>query len=370
MLEKARQEIVLTIAFLGRDAGSERLEGTITSLISRLAEADKAILAALSAPVPLADAARIALEHAKTRFACLADHFKEHGEEALCVMSEVDGERMDKALAALSCSAPVPPAADGVQGLYFEPSGDGMGACIHDANGAIICEAKYTDFESDPSYPERVMRLLIEPINDALAKEREACALIVERWLDDTGLRRSATDAIRNRSPSSGTGAVPVQSSAPVATCLTNCAQILDIVRAEWKAEGVWSEWDQSVRDQITNCLTAFSSAPEATVSGEVAAYRWREKGANWHSSWRYLDTGLKPKNLVPTYADATIEIEPLYTSPQDVGREATIEECASVKVKIINIGTRTDEYLIGFEAACRAYIDAIRSLSRKGGER
>lgn len=51
--------------------------------------------AALSAPVPPADAARIALEHAKTRFACLVDHFKEVGEEALCVMSEVDGERMD-----------------------------------------------------------------------------------------------------------------------------------------------------------------------------------------------------------------------------------------------------------------------------------
>lgn len=55
-----------------------------------------------SAAVVPADAARIALEHAKTRFACLVDHFKEHGEEALCVMSEVDGERMDRGLAAVT----------------------------------------------------------------------------------------------------------------------------------------------------------------------------------------------------------------------------------------------------------------------------
>lgn len=59
-----------------------------------------------------------------------------------------------------SSSAPVPPG-DGANGLYFEPSGDGMGACIHHANGAIICEAKYDDFGDDPSEPERIMKQLV-----------------------------------------------------------------------------------------------------------------------------------------------------------------------------------------------------------------
>lgn len=49
-LEAAREEIVLTIAFLGRDVGTERLSGTIQGLTTRLVEADKTILAAFSAP--------------------------------------------------------------------------------------------------------------------------------------------------------------------------------------------------------------------------------------------------------------------------------------------------------------------------------
>ncbi len=44
--------------------------------------------------------------------------------------------------------------------LFFEPSGDGMAACIRDENGAIICEAHYEDFEDDPSVPERIMKTL------------------------------------------------------------------------------------------------------------------------------------------------------------------------------------------------------------------
>jgi hypothetical protein len=56
------------------------------------------------------------------------------------------------------------PARDAAEGadLYFEPSGDGMAACIHHANGAIICEAKYDDFGNDPSEPERIMKQLVE----------------------------------------------------------------------------------------------------------------------------------------------------------------------------------------------------------------
>jgi hypothetical protein len=83
-----------------------------------------------------------------------------------------DGNRarraLDRIMVALTGPVPSP---DGAGDLYFEPSGDGTGACIHEANGAIICEAKYADFESDPSYPERVMKRLVKhctgPLKDA-----------------------------------------------------------------------------------------------------------------------------------------------------------------------------------------------------------
>jgi hypothetical protein len=37
--------------------------------------------------------------------------------------------------------------------------------------------------------------------------------------------------------------------------CLTNCAQIIDRAKQEWQSDGAWSEWDQSVRDDITKNL-------------------------------------------------------------------------------------------------------------------
>ncbi|QUS40544.1 hypothetical protein RPMA_18170 [Tardiphaga alba] len=49
-LEAARTEIVCAIAFLGRDAGTDRIEGTIAGLIKRLVAADQAARAALSRP--------------------------------------------------------------------------------------------------------------------------------------------------------------------------------------------------------------------------------------------------------------------------------------------------------------------------------
>lgn len=48
--ESARMEIVLAIAFLGRDAGTDRLAETINSLIGRLVAADAAALEALANP--------------------------------------------------------------------------------------------------------------------------------------------------------------------------------------------------------------------------------------------------------------------------------------------------------------------------------
>lgn len=62
--------------------------------------ADLTPVSTLSPPPP--DAVRSALWHAQVRFQCLADHFKEVGEDALLAMSEVDAERMAKGLAALA----------------------------------------------------------------------------------------------------------------------------------------------------------------------------------------------------------------------------------------------------------------------------
>jgi hypothetical protein len=38
---------------------------------------------------------------------------------------------------------------------------------------------------------------------------------------------------------------------------LCNVAQILDVVKTEWSAESCWSEWDQSVRDGVTQQMLA-----------------------------------------------------------------------------------------------------------------
>jgi len=48
---------------------------------------------------------------------------------------------------------------------------------------------------------------------------------------------------------------------------LTNVCQIIDVVKIEWSAENAWSEWDQSVRDDITACLSALYK-----ITGDRAA--------------------------------------------------------------------------------------------------
>ena len=46
---------------------------------------------------------------------------------------------------------------------------------------------------------------------------------------------------------------------------LSDVAQILDVVKIEWSAENSWSEWDQSVRDRITEVAKQVAS-PQETV--------------------------------------------------------------------------------------------------------
>ena len=44
------------------------------------------------------------------------------------------------------------------------------------------------------------------------------------------------------------------------ADILTDCCQILDVVKQEWGKENCWSSWDQSVRDAVTEWLRRFYS--------------------------------------------------------------------------------------------------------------
>lgn len=39
---------------------------------------------------------------------------------------------------------------------------------------------------------------------------------------------------------------------------MTDAAQILDVVKREWSAEGCWSDFDQGVRDRIGAWLRAY----------------------------------------------------------------------------------------------------------------
>lgn len=48
LIEEAREEIVLAIAFLGRDKGTNRIDSTIDGLVKRLAAIDKKIMEAHS----------------------------------------------------------------------------------------------------------------------------------------------------------------------------------------------------------------------------------------------------------------------------------------------------------------------------------
>ena len=51
-----------------------------------------------------------------------------------------------------------------------------------------------------------------------------------------------------------------------IGNTLTNVTQILDVVRQEWSAQGCWSEWDQSVRDDITAILSTINATDRAAV--------------------------------------------------------------------------------------------------------
>src|ERR1041385_6629762 len=61
--------------------------------------------------------------------------------------------------------------------ISFEPAGDGAAACVHDANGAIICEAKYADFENDATEPERIMRKMVALANCRSVSDERALEL-------------------------------------------------------------------------------------------------------------------------------------------------------------------------------------------------
>jgi hypothetical protein len=56
--------------------------------------------------------------------------------------------------------------------------------------------------------------------------------------------------------------AQPADVDLPSLRCfLSNVAQLIDTIKVEWTACGAWSEWDQSVRDDLTRHLQALHAA-------------------------------------------------------------------------------------------------------------
>lgn len=103
VIEAARNEIVLTIAFLGRDGGTERAPKTIKSLIGNLAKAGanlRAYLANGSAPVPPAADGMVDREALIAKYRAI--HSKEAQFIALCIkawqpMPPADGAAIRRA---------------------------------------------------------------------------------------------------------------------------------------------------------------------------------------------------------------------------------------------------------------------------------
>lgn len=58
LLEEARQELALGIAFIGRDRGTDRLDKTLDGLVERFVKMDQRILSALATPPAQGDAAQ------------------------------------------------------------------------------------------------------------------------------------------------------------------------------------------------------------------------------------------------------------------------------------------------------------------------
>jgi hypothetical protein len=97
----AREEMVLAIAFLGRDVGTDRQTQTLHQIIARLATADKAARKALSAPVPPADGLD-SLRACRLFMACLITKPADHPGNVTIVEQPIAASVYDNTLAAVS----------------------------------------------------------------------------------------------------------------------------------------------------------------------------------------------------------------------------------------------------------------------------
>lgn len=80
---------------------------------------------------------------------------------------------------------------------------------------------------------------------------------------------------------------------------LTNCAQIIDVVKGEWGKAGAWSAWDQSVRDDISKTLAALCalrSSLSRKTAGEAEPERSRPKSAHARTSPGPINCNLRLK--------------------------------------------------------------------------
>ncbi|MER9662326.1 hypothetical protein [Mesorhizobium sp. M0159] len=129
------------------------------------------------------------------------------------------------------------------------------------------------DVDLDRLRPAATLSTLEAPaVVDDSAVER-ACEAFTSTWANEEPFAkahyrknmRAALSATLVATPPAPTSAV----DGDVANLLTNCAQILDVVKGEWSKDGSWSAWDQSVRDGITSTLAQAAPATMA-VPGEL----------------------------------------------------------------------------------------------------
>lgn len=130
---------------------------------------------------------------------------------------------------------------------------------------------------------------------------------------------------------------------------IEECALVVD----QCNHEGPYQAIGAAARIRQLKSSVPLSSAPEATVSGEA---RYVIEGNSIvDDKFRRTVAHFELHNGQPAEMQAIINAANavLSSSPQDVGREATVEECAKV----------ADDLLCGWVAK------KIRALSRKGGE-
>jgi hypothetical protein len=116
--------------------------------------------------------------------------------------------------------------------------------------------------------------------------------------------------------------------------CLSCSAQILDVVKQEWSRENAWTEFDQSVRDQITASLAALSGTLAQSV--QVTDVRWAvnvllEKIADGFEKWETADIWRSDAAAYVRARKHDIASQPSPAAPVETPPRAWLEAKAEV---------------------------------------